>query len=60
MSPTDIRPKDIRPKDRVLPIAEHPIRPIRKSRKLDDVCYDIRGPVMKEAHRLEEEGHKDI
>jgi alanine-synthesizing transaminase len=55
MSPTDIRPTD-----RVLPIAEHPIRPIRKSRKLDDVCYDIRGPVMKEAHRLEEEGHKVI
>ena len=29
-----------------------------KSNKLDEVCYDIRGPVLKEAHRLEEEGHK--
>jgi alanine-synthesizing transaminase len=33
-------------------------REIRKSRKLDDVCYDIRGPVLKEADRLEEEGHR--
>ena len=31
---------------------------IRKSSKLDDVCYDIRGPVLAEAHRLEEEGHR--
>lgn len=29
-----------------------------KSAKLDHVCYDIRGPVHKEAIRLEEEGHK--
>lgn len=27
-----------------------------KSHKLDKVCYDIRGPVLKEAKRLEEEG----
>ena len=33
-------------------------RQIMKSNKLDEVCYDIRGPVLKEAHRLEEEGHK--
>ena len=31
---------------------------IRKSTKLADVCYDIRGPVQAEAHRLEEEGHR--
>jgi len=30
---------------------------ILKSHKLDQVCYDIRGPVLKEAKRLEEEGH---
>ncbi|MDO4641267.1 MAG: pyridoxal phosphate-dependent aminotransferase [Neisseria sp.] len=29
-----------------------------KSHKLDHVCYDIRGPVHKEALRLEEEGNK--
>ncbi len=29
---------------------------IKKSNKLNDVCYDIRGPVLKEAKRLEEEG----
>ncbi|MBN2535897.1 MAG: pyridoxal phosphate-dependent aminotransferase [Spirochaetales bacterium] len=29
----------------------------RKSNKLKDVCYDIRGPILKEAQRLEEEGY---
>lgn len=29
-----------------------------KSTKLADVCYDIRGPVLVEANRLEEEGHR--
>ena len=29
---------------------------IEKSIKLENVCYDIRGPVLKEARRLEEEG----
>lgn len=31
---------------------------IAKSSKLADVCYDIRGPVLAEANRLEEEGHR--
>ncbi|MGL4734195.1 MAG: pyridoxal phosphate-dependent aminotransferase [Enterovibrio sp.] len=31
---------------------------IAMSSKLDNVCYDIRGPVMKQAKKLEEEGHK--
>lgn len=31
---------------------------IEKSHKLDNVCYEIRGPVLAEAHRLEEEGHR--
>ncbi len=31
---------------------------IRKSGKLADVCYDIRGPVLAEARRLEEEGYR--
>ncbi|MGB5455091.1 MAG: pyridoxal phosphate-dependent aminotransferase [Gammaproteobacteria bacterium] len=31
---------------------------VKKSHKLDDVCYDIRGPVLREARRLEEEGYK--
>ena len=44
--------------DKVSPISPKPQRLIRKSDKLADVCYDIRGPVLKEAHRLEEEGHK--
>jgi alanine-synthesizing transaminase len=29
-----------------------------KSKKLADVCYDIRGPVLEEATRLEDEGHR--
>ena len=29
-----------------------------KSQKLADVCYEIRGPVLAEANRLEEEGHR--
>jgi alanine-synthesizing transaminase len=33
-------------------------RPIVKSSKLANVCYDIRGPVLQEAMRLEEEGHR--
>lgn len=30
---------------------------LRKSHKLSGVCYDIRGPVLDEAKRLEEEGY---
>jgi alanine-synthesizing transaminase len=33
-------------------------RPIRKSSKLADVCYDIRGPVLQRAKQMEEEGHR--
>ncbi|MEZ8966783.1 pyridoxal phosphate-dependent aminotransferase [Vibrio breoganii] len=31
---------------------------IEMSSKLDNVCYDIRGPVLKHAKRMEDEGHK--
>lgn len=33
---------------------------LRQSRKLENVCYDIRGPVLEEAKRLEEEGRRII
>ncbi|MBC3830553.1 pyridoxal phosphate-dependent aminotransferase [Undibacterium amnicola] len=36
------------------------MRPIQKSQKLADVCYDIRGPVMEKAKQMEEEGQKII
>ena len=36
------------------------LRTIRKSSKLDNVCYDIRGPVMARARQMEEEGHRII
>ncbi|MBM6544620.1 pyridoxal phosphate-dependent aminotransferase [Janibacter sp. YIM B02568] len=34
------------------------MRPIRQSRKLMNVRYDVRGPILVEAQRLEAEGHK--
>jgi alanine-synthesizing transaminase len=36
------------------------VKPISKSSKLADVCYDIRGPVLDKARQMEEEGHKII
>jgi alanine-synthesizing transaminase len=33
---------------------------IKKSAKLANVCYDIRGPVLDKARAMEEEGHKII
>ena len=36
------------------------MRPIAKSSKLANVCYDIRGPVLDKARQMEEEGHKII
>jgi alanine-synthesizing transaminase len=36
------------------------LKPIAKSSKLADVCYDIRGPVLEKARQMEEEGHKII
>jgi alanine-synthesizing transaminase len=33
---------------------------VQKSSKLDNVCYDIRGPVMARARQMEEEGHRII
>lgn len=35
-------------------------RQFKKSSKLDDVCYEIRGAAMAEAARLEEEGHRIV
>ncbi len=36
------------------------MNPVLKSHKLADVCYEIRGPVLRRANRLEEEGHRII
>ena len=36
------------------------LRQFKKSSKLDDVCYEIRGAAMTEAARLEEEGHRIV
>jgi alanine-synthesizing transaminase len=35
-------------------------RPVLKSTKLANVCYDIRGPVMARAKQMEEDGHRII
>ncbi len=34
------------------------MHPLLKSHKLDNVCYEIRGPVLAAANRLEEEGQR--
>ena len=34
------------------------MRPITQSSKLQNVRYDVRGPILEEAHLLEAEGHK--
>ncbi len=39
---------------------ENAVQPIRKSDKLANVCYDIRGPVLQKAKQMEDEGHKII
>jgi len=36
------------------------MQPVMKSAKLNNVCYDIRGPVLARAKQMEEEGHKVI
>lgn len=36
------------------------MRPVFKSKKLAEVCYDIRGPVLEKAREMEDEGHKII
>ncbi|HQE41325.1 MAG TPA: aminotransferase, partial [Zoogloea sp.] len=35
---------------------ETAVQPIRKSDKLANVCYDIRGPVLQKAKQMEDEG----
>lgn len=36
------------------------MKPILKSQKLANVCYDIRGPVLARSRQMEEEGHRII
>lgn len=39
-------------------MSDSALNSIEQSAKLGNVCYDIRGPVLEEAKRLEEEGHQ--
>ena len=59
----------IRRASRLLPVRTDPappaktttaVKPILKSQKLQNVCYDIRGPVLEHAKRMEDEGHRII
>jgi alanine-synthesizing transaminase len=45
----------LRPVSKPAPVA---LAEVRKSTKLADVCYDIRGPVLERARQMEEEGHR--
>lgn len=42
------------------PERQEPPMEIKKSDKLLNVCYDIRGPVLKAANAMEEQGHRII
>lgn len=37
---------------------ENKMQPVKKSQKLLNVCYDIRGPVLEKARQMEEDGQK--
>ncbi|MFT4861321.1 MAG: alanine-synthesizing transaminase [Pseudohongiellaceae bacterium] len=39
-------------------IYEYTMKTIKQSNKLANVCYDIRGPVLEHAKKLEEDGHR--
>jgi hypothetical protein len=36
------------------------MKPVLKSNKLDNVCYDIRGAVLQKARQMEDDGHHII
>ena len=36
------------------------MKPLQKSNKLANVCYDSRGPVLQRARQMEEEGQRII
>ncbi len=45
----------------VMPTSQStPRRNIQKSNKLQNVCYDIRGPLLKAANAMEEQGHRIV
>lgn len=44
----------------MIPTSSKTTRELKKSSKLEHVCYDIRGPVMRAANEMEEQGHKII
>ncbi len=44
--------------EQIEPINDICLNNIEQSHKLDNICYDIRGPVLEEAQRLEGEGHE--
>ena len=58
MSPgRDLRSVEEHPADPSTDLSAHPVL---KSKKLANVCYDIRGPVTVKAKQLEDEGHRII
>ena len=48
----------LQPRSTGVKLGKSLIKPVRKSTKLTDVCYDIRGPVMVRARQMEEEGQR--
>ena len=57
----ELRPQahaDAKPHVQVRNERERPMREFKKSSKLDNVLYDVRGPVVDEAARMEAEGER--
>ena len=49
---------DARKNSQNKPMSGHSMNPIKKSDKLQNVCYDIRGPLLQTANKMEAEGKR--
>ena len=49
---------DARKNSQNKPMSGHAMNPIKKSDKLQNVCYDIRGPLLQTANKMEAEGKR--
>ena len=52
---TKPQPSRLLPTDNIIGTS---MSPIKKSTKLQNVCYDIRGPLLKTANQMEADGHR--
>ena len=55
---TDTTTPNARKNSQNNPMSGHSMNPIKKSDKLQNVCYDIRGPLLQTANKMEAEGKR--